>query len=343
MKIIVNILLAIVFVVSAQAQQDKKITLEDILVKGTFKAQSVDEIRPMNDGEHYTTLENKTQVVKYSYKTGKEVSVVFDITKIPDAPISSFDKYDFSPDETKIMLTTDIKKIYRHSYTAQYYVWNFVTEELTPLSEKGAQQAAIFSPDSERIAFVRDNNIFIKSLKFGTENQVTYDGEKNKIINGIPDWVYEEEFGDFTTEEGFNRAFWWSPDSKFLAFVRFDESQVPEFTMPIYHGESPSLKQNQLYPGEVTFKYPKAGEKNSEVRVLVHEIRSKTNMDADIGENKDIYIPRLKWTPDANSLVIMRLNRMQNNLDVLYANPFTGDSRIVFTEKNKRYIDEKFS
>jgi dipeptidyl-peptidase-4 len=335
MKRLIFSLLTIVIAFSTLAQQPQKITLEDILVKGTFRAQTVTGLRSMKDGEHYTTLENNSRIVKYSYKTGNEVDVVFDIKEIRDAPIKSFSDYLFSPDETKVMLTTAVQPIYRHSFTATNYVWNFVTEELTPLSEKGAQQVATFSPDGDRVAFVRDNNIFIKSLKFGTENQVTYDGEKNKIINGIPDWVYEEEFG-------YNKALWWSPDSKFLAFVRFDEREVPEFTMPKYAGDSPVLEANKLYPGEKTFKYPKAGEKNSEITVLVHELRSKTNMAVDIGTEKDIYIPRLKWTPDANSLVVMLLNRLQNNLDVLYANPFTGDSRRIFTEKNKRYIDESF-
>ncbi len=335
MKRLTFSLLTIVIVFSAMAQQPQKITLEDILVKGTFRAQTVTGLRSMKDGEHYTTLENNSQIVKYSYKTGNEVAVVFDIKEIKDAPIKTFSDYLFSPDETKVMLTTDIQPIYRHSFTASYYVWNFVTEEFKPLSEKGAQQVATFSPDGDRVAFVRNNNIFIKSLKFGTENQVTYDGEKNKIINGIPDWVYEEEFG-------YNKALWWSPDSKFLAFVKFDERQVPEFTMPMYAGESPVIESNKLYPGEKTLKYPKAGEKNSEITVLVHELRSKTNMAVDIGPEKNIYIPRLKWTPDANSLVVMRLNRLQNNLDVLLANPYTGDSRRFFTEKNKRYIDENF-
>jgi dipeptidyl-peptidase-4 len=329
------ILLTAFFALSIQAQEKQKITLEDILVKGTFRAQTVTGLRSMKDGEHYTTLENNSRIVKYSYKTGNEVAVVFDLKDIKDATIKSFSDYIFSPDETKVMLTTDVKPFYRHSFTATYYVWNFVTEEFKPLSEKGAQQVATFSPDGDRVAFVRDNNIFIKSLKFGTENQVTYDGEKNKIINGIPDWVYEEEFG-------YNKAIWWSPDSKFLAFVRFDEREVPEFTMPMYAGDSPVIERNKLYPGEETFKYPKAGEKNSEITVLVHELRSKTNMAVEIGPEKNIYIPRLKWTPDANSLVVMRLNRLQNNLDVLLANPYTGDSRRFFTEKNKRYIDENF-
>jgi dipeptidyl-peptidase-4 len=333
-RVFVNLLIAFI-AISAQAQEKQKIKLEDILVKGTFRAQTVTGLRSMKDGEHYTTLENNTQIVKYSYKTGNEVEVVFDITEIKDAPIKSFSDYEFSPDESKVLLTTAVQPIYRHSFTAINYVWNFVTEEFKPLSEKGAQQVATFSPDGDRVAFVRGNNIFIKNLKFGTENQVTYDGEKNKIINGIPDWVYEEEFG-------YNKAIWWSPDNKFLAFVRFDESEVPDFSMPMYAGESPQVGENKLYPGEVTFKYPKAGEKNSEVTVLVHELRSKTNMQVNIGDDKDIYIPRLNWTPDANNVVVMRLNRLQNKLDVLYANPFTGDSRLLFSEKNKRYIDESF-
>ncbi len=234
MKRAVILLLSAVIVISAVAQEKQKITLDDILVKETFKAQTVTGLQPMKDGEHYTTLENNKQIVKYSFKTGKEVAVVFDISKIKDAPITSFTDYQLSSDETKILLTTNKQPIYRHSFTAVYYVWNMVTEEFLPLSEKGAQMVATFSPDGERVAFVRGNNIFIKNLKFGTENQVTYDGQKNKIINGIPDWVYEEEFG-------YNKAFWWSPDNKFLAFVRFDETQVPDFTMQKYAGESPKL------------------------------------------------------------------------------------------------------
>ena len=326
---------ALLFAFSVAAQPEKKFTLEDIFVKGTFRASSVNELRTMKDGEHYTTLENNTQIVKYSYKTGKEVEVVFDITKLKDAPVKSFSNYEFSGDETKILLTTDVKPIYRHSFTAVHFIWNFVTEEFSALSDKGAQQAPVFSNDGEKIAFVRNNNIFIKNLKFGSESQITFDGAKNKIINGIPDWVYEEEFG-------FNRALWWSPDGKFLAFIRFDESKVPDFSMPVYAGESPRNEQFSVYPGEETFKYPKAGERNSSVSVMVHEVRSRSNMAMEIGKDSNIYVPRLKWTPDANNLLIMRLNRNQNNLDIMAANPYTGDSRILYTEKNKRYIDESF-
>src|SRR5690606_2202884 len=188
-----------------------------------------------------------------------------DLEKIDRAPISSFSDYTFSDDETKILLTTDVKQIYRHSFTAQYYIWNSVTEELSALSEKGAQQLATFSPDGDRVAFVRSNNLFIKNLKFGSESQITYDGKKNEIINGAPDWVYEEEFG-------FNKAFWWSPDSKFLAFIRFDETEVPEFSMTMYAGDNPTIQENKLYPGLETFKYPKAGETNSTVSVKSYEL-----------------------------------------------------------------------
>ncbi|NOR74595.1 MAG: prolyl oligopeptidase family serine peptidase [Draconibacterium sp.] len=335
MNRLITLLISIIFASTVFAQTNQKITLEDIFVKGAFRAQTVSGLRSMNDGEHYTTVENNSKIVKYSYKTGNEVAVVFDIAKIEDAAISTFSDYEFSSDETKILLTTDVKKIYRHSFTAEFYIWNSVTEELTQLSDKGAQQVATFSPDGTRIAYVRNNNIFLKNLKFGSTSQATLDGKKNEIINGIPDWVYEEEFG-------FNKAFWWSPDSKFIAFIRFDETEVPEFTMQMYAGEIPTSTANKLYPGEVTFKYPKAGEKNSDVTVKVYEIRSKTAIKVDIGEKTNIYIPRLKWTPNANDLVVLRLNRHQNQLDVLAVNPYTGDSRPLITEKNDRFIDESF-
>ncbi|HKI89178.1 MAG TPA: S9 family peptidase, partial [Draconibacterium sp.] len=335
MKRIFILLITTAFSLAIFAQTSQKLTLEDIFVKNTFKASTVEGLRSMNDGEHYTVLENNSKIVKYSYKTGEQAGVVFDIAKYADAPIQSFADYTFSNDEKEILLTTEIKPIYRRSFTAEYYVWNSVTDDLQPLSKKGAQQLATFSPDGERVAFVRENNIFIKNLRFGSESQVTLDGQKNKIINGAPDWVYEEEFE-------FNKAIWWSPDSKFLAFLRFNETNVPDYTMTIYAGEKPRHEEYNLYPGEETFKYPKAGEKNSNVQALVYEIRSKTSIPLDLGQDTNIYVPRLKWTPDGNDLMAMRLNRRQNQLDMLLANPFTGDTRPLLTEKNDRYIDESF-
>ncbi len=323
----------LLFMSSFLSVAQNQITLDDLFAKGTFTQRSVMGLRSMNDGNHFTVMENGNQVVRYSYQTGQKVSVVFDLSTVQGAPISRFSNYEFSSDETKILLTTDVQSIYRHSFTAAYYVWNITTSELLPLSDNGRQQVATFSPDGERVAYVRDNNIFIKSLRFGTETQITYDGKKNEILNGIPDWVYEEEFG-------FYKAFEWSPDSKFLAFIRFDESDVKEFGMTMFRGDKPAFDEYALYPHNETFKYPKAGEKNSEVQVLVYEIRSRTTIKTDIGTETDIYVPRLKWTPDASDLVVMRMNRRQNQLDVLYANPFTGDTRLIFRERNEKFVDE---
>jgi dipeptidyl-peptidase-4 len=313
----------------------KKIELQDVVSGRIFAQKTISGLRSMKDGLHYTTQEEGTRIVKYSYKTGEKVDVVIDLSKLENPGFTRFTDYTFSSDETKILFTTNPKGIFRHSFTAEYFIWNQTTKEMTPLSTKGAQQLATFSPDAERVAFVRDNNIFIKSLKFGTENQVTYDGKKNEVINGAPDWVYEEEFS-------FNKAFDWSPDSRFLAFVRFDERDVPMFSLPMYEGMDPKLTAYKLYPGTDAYKYPKAGEKNSVVSVKIYDLKSKTAVTAELGADSDQYVPRIKWTADGSDLAIMKVNRLQNQVDVVLANPFTGDTRSFYTEKNKRYIDENF-
>lgn len=334
MKIIKSFLFILIFI-SLSAFSQKKIELADVVGKRLFVQKSIYGLRSMKDGLNYTAEENGTKIVKYSYKTGSKVEELFDLTKIENPGFKEFSEYSFSDDETKILFTTDRRPLYRHSFTAEYFVWNRTTKEMTPLSKNGAQQLATLSPDGERVAFVRKNNIFIKSLKFGTENQVTKDGKQNEIINGAPDWVYEEEFG-------FNKAFEWSPDSKFLAFIKFDESDVPMFNIPMYQGQAPQLKENSLYPGNYSYKYPKPGEKNSVVSVLVYDLKSKSAVTAEIGNDTEQYIPRIKWTADASDLAIMKLNRLQNQVDVVLCNPFTGDTRSFFTEKNKRYISEDF-
>jgi dipeptidyl-peptidase-4 len=334
MKIIKSLLFILIFI-SLSAFSQKKIELADVVGKRLFVQKSIYGLRSMKDGLNYTAEENGTKIVKYSYKTGSKVEELFDLTKIENPGFKEFSEYSFSDDETKILFTTDRRPLYRHSFTAEYFVWNRTTKEMTPLSKNGAQQLATLSPDGERVAFVRKNNIFIKSLKFGTENQVTKDGKQNEIINGAPDWVYEEEFG-------FNKAFEWSPDSKFLAFIKFDESDVPMFNIPMYQGQAPQLKENSLYPGNYSYKYPKPGEKNSIVSVLVYDLKSKSAVTAEIGNDTEQYIPRIKWTADASDLAIMKLNRLQNQVDIVLCNPFTGDTRSFFSEKNKRYISEDF-
>jgi dipeptidyl-peptidase-4 len=201
--------------------------LSDIYRFYKFYPAGIENLRSMNDGEHYTVLEQYRRIEKYDYKDGKKISTVLDINKPALNDIKYIEEYEFSQDETKILITANKEKLYRHSFVADFYIYDLKKAEIQPLSKNGQQQLATFSPDGSKIAFVRDNNLFINDLATGIEKQITFDGEKNKIINGIPDWVYEEEFA-------FNKAYAWSPDSRKLAFYRFDESRVKLFKLTTY-------------------------------------------------------------------------------------------------------------
>lgn len=331
LRIISVLLLTTACYLTIQAQQFK---LEDVISKGTFRQKSVTGLASSNDGINYTVLENEGQIVKYSYKTGQREGIVLDIKELKNDSLKSISEYVFSADESKVLLMTDRKSIYRRSFNAVYFVYNFTTKELSRLS-KGKLQLATFSPDGERVAFFRDNNLFVKSLRFGTERQITNDGALNKIINGAPDWVYEEEFE-------FIRAFEWSPDSKQLAYIKFNEEAVPSYGMMMYEGKKPELKEYAVYPAERRFKYPKAGDKNSIVEVWVYDIQAGQNIMMDTGKETNIYIPKIIWTASGKDLGIIRMNRPQNRLELLFANSHTGDSRLIFTERNKRYIETDF-
>ncbi len=324
------------FLLAAFSLNAQQLTLDDVVIKRTYSQKSVIGLASTNDGLNYTALENMgKEIVKYSFKTGEKVALVLDIAALKNDSLKSISDYQFSSDESKVLLMTDRVPIYRRSFTANYFVYNFVTKQLSRLSNGGEQQLATFSPDGERIAFVRKNNIFVKSLRFGTERQITNDGEFNKIINGAPDWVYEEEFE-------FNRGFEWSPDSKQLAFMKFNEEQVPIYHMPMYKGLAPEHKENKIYPGEYSFKYPKAGEKNSIVQIWVYDIKSGHTIQMDTGKETDNYLPKIAWTFNGSDLGLFRMNRLQNKLELLFANPNTGDSRLIYTEKNSRYIETDF-
>ncbi|HWS01352.1 MAG TPA: DPP IV N-terminal domain-containing protein, partial [Prolixibacteraceae bacterium] len=321
---------------SALGLHAQQLTLEDLLIKRTYSQKSVTGLASMNDGLHFTTLENSgTEIVKYNYKSGEKVATLLDVTELKNDSLKSVTEYKFSSDESKVLLMTDRKSIYRRSFTANYFIYNFVTKELKRLSNGGEQQLASFSPDGERVAFVRKNNLFVCSLRFGTERQITTDGEFNKIINGAPDWVYEEEFE-------FSKGFEWSPDSKQLAYMKFNEEQVPVYHFPLYKGLNPEKKENAIYPGEYSFKYPKAGEKNSVVKIWVYDIKSGHNILMDTGKETDNYLPKIAWTNSGNDLGIFRMNRLQNKAELLFANPNTGDTRLIYTEKNSRYIETDF-
>ncbi len=231
--------------------------------------------------------------------------------------------YKMSEDETKVLFETAKEKIYRRSSRSNFFVYNLKTKKINALSGGGKQQNADFSPDGNKIAFVRNNNLFYKELLSGNEIQVTADGGKNLIINGITDWVYEEEFE-------FVKAFEWSPDGRYLAYYRFDESEVPEYTVQFFKG---------LYPENYTYKYPKVGEKNAVVSVFIYELSSNTSKKIDLGLEANQYIPRIKWTQSSNLLCVFRMNRWQNRLDLLLADALNGKTRVMFTEQNDRYID----
>ena len=310
---------------SATAQEKKNFDLEDLYMRPTFYAKSVRGMNSMKDGKTYGSFE-KGQLNIYNYKTGKLEKTLFGITDLtmhPDSLPIGLQNYELSENEDKMLCLTDMESIYRHSFHANYYVYDFATKTLQPLSKNGKQRLATFSPDATKVAFMRDNNLFIKDLKTGEEKQFTNDGLYNHIINGAPDWVYEEEFS-------FSQGFYWSPDSKKIAFMKFDESKVREFQMEEFEG---------LYPDWYSFKYPKAGEDNSIVEIYVYDLESGKTVKMDTGKETDIYLPRIAWTKDANVLAIQRLNRHQNHLEILAADATTGKSRVFYDETNEYYID----
>ncbi|MFB5946314.1 S9 family peptidase [Albibacterium profundi] len=311
------------------ANAQSEITLEDIYKKGTFRTKSVQGLRSMNDGKTYVSIEIDTAtqdrfVARNNYKDGEiaerlfsQADLVYEDIKLPIGT-------DFSANEEKILIAHEREAIYRRSSKAYYYVFDIKSKKITPVSTKeGKQMYATFSPDASKVAFVRDNNLFVTDLATGAETQITTDGKYNEIINGGADWVYEEEFA-------FAKAFFWSPDGNKIAFYRFDEREVREFSMMMYE---------DLYPTVYKFKYPKPGEKNSVVSIHIYDLEKKTTKTADVGTETDQYIPRVKWTQDPNLLCVFRMNRHQNNLDYLFVDAETGSSKVALTETDKYYID----
>lgn len=329
MKKLTLFLLALLCLTNTQAQ--KAFTLEDFTNNGTFRARSVYGLRSMNNGESYTVLKHGIRIEKFSYATGEAEELIFDLAEIRTDEIKRIDSYQFSSNERKVLIASNRQDIYRHSYSAEFYVFDRDKKTLEALST-GRQQLADFSPSGDQICFFRNNNLFIKDLGQNKETQITFNGKYNHIINGAPDWVYEEEFS-------FSQAYQWSPDGKRIAFMRFDESKVKQFNMTVFKGTNPEKRENALYPENYTFKYPKAGEDNSIVSVHVYDLLSKATQTIDVGEETDQYLPRMQWTQDPMILSIVRMNRHQNHYELLLANAETGKSHLLYEEKNKAWID----
>ena len=303
------------------------------ITDGKYRAKTVSGIKSMNDGEHYTLLQNNKLIVKYSYKTGQAVDTIFDASTTKLNKIEQIRGYDFSPNEQKILVYNEQKFRYRRTFTSEYYVFDVKRNELKPLSEKGPQEVPLFSPDSRYIAFARENNLFLHKLDFGTESPITKDGEFGKVINGTPDWVYEEEFVN-------TRYFVFSPDSKLVAFVKFNETDVPTYQMQKYLQSSLMQDGMPLYPVFQSFKYPKPGQPNSGVSVCVYDDFYKSVRTVNLGTiETDFYIPRIKWTKEQDKLAVFVLNRNQNRLDMIYAHPKSLVSKLILREEDKYYVD----
>ncbi|MFN2422755.1 MAG: S9 family peptidase [Cryomorphaceae bacterium] len=328
-------LILFVALTSSVFAQEAEITLEKIWKSGEFSARSVSGIRSMNDGIHYTSMARDESggqyIIKHAYDTGAEVDTLLRPSDIETDSLEnfSFAAYSFNDEENRLLLATAYEPIYRRSSRANYFAFDMGSGTLAPITDfsLGKQSLAAFSPVGNQVAFVRDNDIYIADLDAGSEIRVTDDGEKNKIINGAVDWVYEEEFS-------FHRGFYWSPEGTKIAYYRFDESEVREFSMAIYGG---------LYPQPYDFKYPKAGEKNSEVRILVYDLASQKSRDVRIDPDPEQYIPRIKWTKSDNELCVMRMNRRQSHLEFLLADTRAKSADIpvtrIYDERSDTYLE----
>ncbi len=326
-KIKLSIIALLIIIGNNVIAQDslKTITVKEIWTDYNFVAKSVRGIVSLANGKEYTVIK-KGSVVVYDYKTGDSITTMVnaaDLIPTGSEELIKLGSFSMNKDENMFLIPTKRESIYRHSSKSKYYIWDVLKKQLNQLSDGGKQSLADFSPNSDKVAFVRDNNLFIVDLVTGIENQITNDGKRNQIINGTCDWVYEEEFG-------FTKGFQWSPDGTRIAFYRFDESKVKEYTLT-YYGE--------LYPKWEKYKYPKAGEDNSMVEIFIYDLTTNSTIKVDIGEETDQYIPRIKWTNDPKKLAVQRLNRLQNHLDILLVDASSGNSQIMYSEDNAYYID----
>ncbi len=303
---------------------------------GEFYAHGIYGVNPLADGESYSQLVDGKRIVVSSFKTGEQTGVLFDADNTKGkVKVSRIDGYIMSPNQKNILLRTQTQSIYRHSTTAVYYIYNVQNRTLAPLSDGGPQECPLWSPDGNMVGFVREGNLFLVKLLFdNAEVQITKDGKFNSIINGKADWVYEEEFVT-------NRSFDFNADATMLAWIRYDESQVPLFSFPMYKGMVPEMKENAEYPGAYEYKYPIAGQPNSKVSVHTFDIKSRATREVKVPLEAEGYIPRIAFSSDPNKLLILTQNRHQDNLQVWVANPRSTECRCIVTDEVKPYVADK--
>ena len=324
----------LVAMIGSSVTAGEKLSLTDI-TRGAFRAEAMQAVRPMIDGETYSQIsEDGKRVVCYSFRTGKEMSVLFDATTARGEQVGRIDGYIMSPDGKRLLIQTQTKSIYRHSFTALYYIYDIRNNKLVSLSDGGPQQTPVFSPDGNQIAFVRENNIYLVKLLYdNAESQVTKDGKWNEVINGIPDWAYEEEFST-------NSSMVFSADSRQIVWIRYDESAVRQYSMQLFKGMAPERSEYAEYPGDYTYKYPVPGQVNSKVCVLSYDIQSRQTRKIDLPLDADCYIPRIKSTSDPTKIAIFTMNRHQDVLRVYMANPLSTVCQLAIEDKVDKYIKE---
>jgi len=318
-------LLLFVVATSFSVVAQQQISLDEIW-GGAFRTKGMDELNAMKNTNQYTVLNfdrasKSFQIDLYDFATLEKVSTLFDTKN--HSEVTSIDSYTFDANEKKILIATNTSPIFRHSFTADYFVYDTTSKKVSKFTNNQVQEPS-FSADGTKIAYSYENNLFVHDVISGATLQITNDGKKNSIINGITDWVYEEEFA-------FVKAYDWNASGNKIAYIKFDETEVPEFSMDMYN--------QGLYPTQTVFKYPKAGEKNALVSLHIFDLKSGTTKKINLGDYKDFYIPRIKWTNNANTLSVQVLNRHQNNLDLHFVDATTGTTKIVLNEKDNAYVD----
>ncbi|MFS4494365.1 S9 family peptidase [Maribacter sp. 2308TA10-17] len=319
-NILVFLLVGFLTITNAQT---KKITVEEIY-QGAFVVERMQALRSLNNGRQYTILnkdrtDGSTRIDKYDYKTLERVQTIVSSSDLMG--VENFSAYEFTKDESKLLLATEVESIFRRSTLGVFYVYDLASKSLTKISDTKIQEPSI-SPDGKQVAYVAENNIFLFDIATKTTKQITSDGKKNSIINGVTDWVYEEEFA-------FVKAYEWNADGSKIAFLRFDESNVPEFSMDVYGSE--------LYQKPYVFKYPKAGEENAKVSLHMLDVKSGDISKVELGEA--YYIPRIKWMNNPNKLSVQTINRHQNHLKLHAVNATNNSVDVLLEETDKAYVD----
>ena len=334
MKKIIIMCIALVMASSTLSAYEK-MNLKDI-AEGQFAAQRIDGINPIKGTDQYAQLSRDgKQIVQYSFKTGKQTAVLFDVNNTQGERVDQFDGYIMSPDGRYILIATQRQAVYRRSFKAVYYIYTVQSKKLERLSDGGPQQAPVWSPDGNSVAFVRDNNIFLVKLLYGnSESQVTKDGKLNEVINGIPDWVNEEEFG-------LSRALTFNADGTMLCWIKYDESKVKQYSLQFFKGSKPERMENATYPSTYSYKYPKAGEENSIVSAWSFDIKSRRTQQLNIPLADDGYMPRIISTEDPDKIVIFTMNRHQDVLNLYSVNPRSTVSKLLIKESVPKYVKEE--